>query len=101
MAAKSDSVGPGGWFLASPDVFDLTFMRGGQQHPYLYAMKTCALEGIGVNYSDSSPDNYASYYDGSPVSVSMNLNFTELEPVYNEDYDGDYDTESLGKGVGY
>ena len=101
MAAKTSGAGPQGWFIKNPDVFTLQFMKGRSQHPFLYTHKTCALKNISVNYSDASQDNYASYYDGTPVSLTMTLDFTELSPVYNEDYDNDFADDILSRGVGY
>jgi hypothetical protein len=40
---------------------------------------------------------YATYHDGTPVSMTMNLSFQELTPVYNEDYDN----ADGSIGVGY
>ena len=83
------------------EIFDLKFKRGGKQHPYLYSMKTCGLKNMDVNYSDSSSQSYASYYDGSPVSLTLKLDFTELSPVYNEDYDEKFSDELLEEGPGF
>ena len=40
---------------------------------------------------------YASYSDGTPVNIRLNMTFKELNPVYAEDYDGG----DAGGGVGY
>lgn len=96
MAAKTtnssgQSLGAG-LFISAPDVFQLTFKTGAQDHPFLYKMKPCALTGMGVNYNASGP--YATYADATPVHMQMTLSFTELNPVYAEDYN------TVG-GVGY
>ena len=46
-----------------------------------------------VNYTQSG--TYATYYDGTPVNMRMNITFKELNPVYIEDYSDDV------PGVGY
>ena len=53
----------------------------------LNKFKICALTNVGINYTGSG--QYASYNDsmGTPVHMQLSLNFTELEPIYREDYD--------------
>mgnify|MGYP001157394955 FL=1 len=96
MAAKggSKSGGASGIFLKSPDVFSLRYLHNGQDHPFLNSFKMCALTGMNINYTNSG--TYASYHDGSPVSIRMNLTFKELNPIYSEDYDGMTDAEGVG-----
>ena len=48
-----------------------------------------------VNYTQSG--NYSTFYDGTPTHISVQCSFTEVNPVYQEDYDG----EDAGEGVGY
>ena len=97
MAAKSraEGSGPRGLFIKAPDVFELKFMRGGKIHPFLYKMKTCALTKISVDYMRTG--NYITYEDSTPVQLAMALSFTELNPIYAEDYK-DHD---LNEGVGF
>ncbi len=58
-------------------------------------IKLCALKSCNVNYT--ADGTWATYNDGSPISMSMSLSFTELTPVYNEDYKA-YDDHSDGVG---
>ena len=87
MAAKkgTSEVGQGGIFLSAPDVFHLRYLHRGKDHPFLNSFKHCALTGMTVNYTNAG--TYASYEDGTPVSIQMNLTFKELNPIYFEDYD--------------
>ena len=97
MNAKGKTMSAGsasGAFLKSPDVFSLRYLHNGQDHPFLNRFKLCALTGMTVNYTNSG--TYASYEDGSPVSIRMNLTFKELNPIYSEDYDGMSDDEGVG-----
>lgn len=96
MAAKTtpSTEGSSGLFLSSPDVFQLEFMRGGQPHPFLFKLNTCALKTMNVNYAGTGA--YATYEDSTPVSMTMSLQFQELSPVYAEDY-----TEGTEEGVGF
>ena len=84
-----------GIFLKSPDVFQLDYLRDGRNHPFLNSFKLAALTGMTVNYTNAG--TYASYEDGTPVNIRMNLTFKELNPIYHEDYlQG-----AAGEGVGF
>ena len=89
-AAKytKDNVG----FLNSPDVFRISYMQGGDKHPFLNSFKHCALTTMSVNYTASG--TYATYPGGEPVHMVLNLTFKELNPIYAEDY-------AETTGVGY
>ena len=84
-----------GMFLKSPDVFQLRYMKDDVDHPFLNAFKLCALTGMSVNYTNAG--TYATYEDGTPVNIRMNLTFKELNPIYHEDYN----QAASGMGVGY
>ena len=84
-----------GMFLKSPDVFQLRYMKDDVDHPFLNAFKLCALTGMSVNYTNAG--TYATYEDGTPVNIRMNLTFKELNPIYHEDYT----QAAAGFGVGY
>ena len=99
MAAKkgTSDVGQGGIFLRAPDVFQLRYLHRGTDHPFLNSFKHCALTGMTVNYTNAG--TFASYSDGTPVSIQMNLTFKELNPIYFEDY-LDFE-EGDNNGVGF
>ena len=78
------SGGGAGLFLESPSVFKVQYMSGGKSHPFLHQFKMCALNAMSVNYTGSG--TYATYSDATPVHMVMNLTFTELTPIYREDY---------------
>jgi hypothetical protein len=82
-------------FLSTPNVFDLTYMSGASPHPFLHSFKTCALTDMSVNYTGDGL--YATYggKEKSPISMTMDLTFRELEAIYDEDYEGNI------TGVGY
>ena len=71
-------------FLKSPNVFELTYMQGSQPHSFLHNFKQCFLESMNVNYTGDG--TYATYADGTPISMIMDLTFKELEPIYDIDY---------------
>ena len=98
MAPKAGEIQEGSnqsIFIKSPDVFQLKYLRDGEDHPFLNSFKICALTGMSVNYTNAG--TYASYDDGTPVNIRMNLTFKEINPIYHEDYLQD----GSGPGVGY
>ena len=88
-------------FLKSPHTFQLAYKyRGGpnpeKDHPYLNRFKECALQGFGVQYTPSG--NYSTFSDGVMQSYQISMQFTELEPVFNDDYE----TSGIGRDeIGY
>ena len=87
---------PGGIFLAAPNTYRLQFLNGGGPHKFLPRMKECALTAVSVNYM---PENsYMTYEDSSMVAYSVNVNFQELEPIFNDDY-GREDLEYVGNPI--
>ena len=90
-ASRSDT----GLFLITPNVFELEYMTSNNEpHPFLNKIKRCALSDISVNYT---PDGtYMTYQDRSMTSYEVQLQFSELEPIYKEDYDSGVGTEGMG-----
>ena len=86
MAARKSGE-PNGVFLRTPHLFKLTYRKGNQNHPFLHRFKDCALSDMSVQYTGDNV--YATYADGTPVSMIMNLTFKEMMPIYNEDYNDD------------
>ena len=80
-------------FIETPDIFELRYRKGGSNHPFLHKFKQCFLQDVGVNYTGDG--TYATYHDGTPVSMQMDLTFKELEPIYDSDYKND---DKIGVG---
>jgi len=101
MAPKVSNAGT---FLKTPDVFELRYRKGADPHPFLHRFKQCFLKEVNVNYTGEG--TYATYDDGTPVSMIMDLSFQEIEPIYDIDYgtgpiaDGNRYSPTPG-GVGY
>ena len=85
-SASPSRKGSSALFVSSPKLFQLQYMTGNQEHPFLNSFKVCVLEDISVNYTASG--TYATYSDGTPVHMRMQLTFKEINPIYAEDYDG-------------
>ena len=101
MAPKVSNAGT---FLKTPDVFELRYRKGTDPHPFLHKFKQCFLKEVNVNYTGEG--TYATYDDGTPVSMIMDLSFQEIEPIYDTDYqgytgDGPPGPDSAVGGVGY
>lgn len=95
MAVKKVTSGgtASNFFLRTPNVFKLEYRANGSQNKSVNKFKTCALQNFSCNYT---PDGFwAAYDEGQPTSVSMSMSFSELEPIYDTDY------ENLGDSVGY
>jgi hypothetical protein len=75
-------------FLKAPNVFEIEYQAGeGNLHKSLNRIKTCALLGCDVDYA---PDGtYMTFNDEERTitSYQMTLRFSELDPIYNTDYD--------------
>ena len=87
-------------FLLAPNVFKIGYYRGGvsgedHTHTSIGRAKIVALKSCSVNYM---PDgSYMTFNDpaGTMTAYSMQLSFTELEPLYYDDYDK-YSTDEIG-----
>jgi hypothetical protein len=82
---KSDGAGI---FLKAPNTFLIEYKYNGADttHPGINLIKECALLSCSVEYTPLG--TYMTYPDGTMVSYSMSLSFSELEPIYSTDYDG-------------
>ena len=94
MAPKkgfSTATGAASYFLGTPNVFDIIFKTTRDKYNILnendsvLRIKTCACTGAAVNYT---PDGmWNAYEKGQPVAVTLSLRFSELEPIFDTDYD--------------
>jgi len=70
-------------FITVPALCDVKFMSGSTEHPFITQFKPCAITGMNLNYTTDG--SYATYEDGAPVAIGMNLEFSETKLVYKED----------------
>jgi hypothetical protein len=77
-------------FLKAPNTFKIQYIHrplgADKDHPYIGRIKECALQSLTVDYTPEG--QYATFSDGVMVSYQMSMQFQELEPVFNSDYDG-------------
>lgn len=93
MAPRRSADNDASFFLGTPNIFKIQFKSRGKELKSIGKIKTCALVSFNVNYT---PDGfYAAYQDAAangsqPIAVSIQLGFTELTPVFNDEYDNNY-----------
>jgi hypothetical protein len=87
-------------FIKSPKLVKLAYMKGSEPHPFLNKMKVGVLTDMSMNYTGSN--TYATYDDGTPVHMTMQFTFKEINPVYADDYFGEGQAGvAADGGVGY
>lgn len=73
-------------FLKTPNVFEIEYIfKNNQPHPGLNLIKKCALQAFNVDYTPEG--SYMAFNaDGTMTSYVLQMQFMELEPVYEDDY---------------
>ena len=93
MSAKNNKDKGRGVFIKQPDIFQLRYMKGASEHPFLNKFLPMHLTDMKINYAASG--TYSTFYDGTPSHMSVSCSFQEVNPVYQEDFD------DAGQGVGF
>jgi len=88
----------GDLFLKAPNIFKITYINGqnSKEHTSLNKIKFCSLTQCGVDYT---PDgSYATFYDkeSTMTQYGLTLQFNELEPIYDTDYEDLTDKSTIG-----
>ena len=81
----------GNLFLLAPHTFQVHFVHAPSngEHPYIGKKKECALKTFSTDYTPEN--NYTTLKDGFMTSYVITMEFQELEPVFNDDYQEDGD----------
>ena len=74
-------------FLRAPNVFRIQYLHEGGPHPGLNQIKECALTNCSVQYTPAN--TYSTFEDGTMTAYRIILQFTELTPVTEADYNKD------------
>ena len=87
---KNMAVRKGGeLFLTAPYVFGIEYQNGSKNeaHKSINRIKECALQSCSVDYTPLG--SYMTYEDSEAtmVSYSISLQFQEIVPIYQDDYD--------------
>ena len=86
-------------YLKNPDIFTLQYKSGGGQNDVLNTVNRFNPGGLALTTMavDYAPNGYwSAYTDSQPVAVKMDLSFTELRPIYEQDQ-----LETPANSVGY
>lgn len=95
----------GSLFLGVPSVYELKYIYneqvgGTREHPFLNKLKLCALSSFNINYTPNG--SYMTYNtgengkgEGSMTSYAVDMQFDELEPIYNEDIDSSLEASTM------
>ena len=94
-------------FLKAPNIFDIKYITYNDDkeihHPSINRIKRCALLAAEVDYT---PDNSYMTYDDprrTMTSYGITLQFNELDPIYEDDYDelGFTNSTNTANEIGY
>lgn len=101
MAPRRSTNSELSFFLGTPNVFQISFPGSGKddQLNSIGRFKTCALVSFNVNYT--ADGFYAAYEDSvaggsQPISVSMQMGFSELTPIFSDEFNIDDDNVIIG-----
>ena len=92
--AQGGTIQGGNFFLSTPNIFKLRYRSGVKDHPFLNKFKQCFLSDMQTTYTGEGV--YATYDDGTPVSMQLDLSFKEIQPIYDIDYDEGPGTGAVG-----
>lgn len=70
-------------YFVPPSEFEIEFFIGSQRNVHLPRISQAVLSNVDVNYSAGGP--YSTYYDGTPIEISVQLSFTETIVLTKED----------------
>ena len=84
---SSPSGDRGGNMFRVPNVFQVTYKKEGQDHPFMNRFKRSALSDMNITYNAGLPF-HSSFVDGMPVKTDMTLSFLEVDILTREDHDG-------------
>ena len=84
---SSPSNDRGGNMFSVPNVFQVTYKKEGQDHPFMNRFKRSALSDMNITYNAGLPF-HSSFVDGMPVKTDMTLSFLEVDILTREDHDG-------------
>jgi Tail-tube assembly protein len=76
-AAPEVNADNGGRYYIPPALFDIKFYFLNTENQAIPRISTCALSAIQVNYAGSN--QFATFNDGTPISINMALSFTEVD----------------------
>lgn len=85
-----------GNFYLFPAMFDITFMRGSEENPYLYRTSTCALTNMIVNYAGGG-QWVGMAGSGAPMGYDVTLQFTEAEFLHRQRFKSESNPDGVAR----
>ena len=72
----------GGRYLIPPAQFDIKFYFMNKENQAIYRISTCVLNSVQYSYNPSG--NWATFNDGVPLHIRLELSFTEVDVLTRE-----------------
>ena len=75
-------------FMKAPFIYEIRYLKNGtdEHHPSINRIKKCALQSVSVDYTPDGSYMTFNDPDRTMVSYGLTLQFSELEPVTEKDY---------------
>ena len=74
-------------FMKAPFIYEIRYLKNGtDDHPSINRIKKCALQSVSVDYTPDGSYMTFNDPDRTMVSYGLTLQFSELEPVTEKDY---------------
>ena len=80
-----------GYFLKTPLIYEISYINNAYN---LNRFKECAMTSFQTDYTPNG--NYSTFRDGTMTQYKISMSFTELDPIFNDDYDT-LDKEEFGE----
>lgn len=77
-----DAGNQNGRYFIPPAQFDIKFFFMNKENDSIFKISTCVLTNISSNYSGAG--QFATFEDGFPAEITMQLMFTEADIIYRE-----------------
>lgn len=74
-------------YFTIPGQFDIQFMFRNEENRFIGRISSCILEAIDIDYVSSG--QFATFDDGSPVEISLQLRFVEVDTLTKEVFEDD------------
>ena len=71
-----------GYFLRTPLIYQIEYINNAYN---LNRFKECAMTSFQTDYTPNG--NYSTFSDGTMTQYKIQMSFTELDPIFNDDYD--------------
>ena len=84
-----------GYFLRTPLIYQISYINNAFN---LNRFKECAMTSFQTDYTPNG--NYSTFSDGTMTQYKIQMSFTELDPIFNDDYDALDDSEEFNMGGG-